>query len=405
MAHLNINLPLIRDNIEAVTAHCGSHGINVVGVVKPCQDFDPIVDVYNQSDLAGLGVSKIHAAKRLAGAIRKPLMLTCVPRPDLADEVVSYCDISLNSELDTITRLADASRRQKTRHSVLLMVEVGDLREGVLPEDVLPMVSRIRALEDSGIRFAGIGANYGCVNGVLPSFENMRLIEELARRIGADMGTPPDIVSLGGSVVLDWLDMHGLPPSVNQIRVGEPLLLGTLSGAQKVYNDLHSDALEFEAVIVELKSKPSFPAGAKTGDAFGIHHEPEDRGIRTRAILDFGVVDTDPKSLVSMVPGLSMITSNSDYTVVDITECNFPYHVGDRLKFKLTYKSMLQCFTSVQLQKNVRGCGAMADVCFACNGHKSRCGSQQLSMDFIGASSSDALRTEPVKERFPAHSQ
>ncbi|KPF61115.1 alanine racemase [Rhizobium sp. AAP116] len=385
MAHLNINLPLIRNNIDTVINHCQNHGISVVGVVKPCQDFDPIVDLYDQSSLACLGISKVHAAKRLAGAIHKPLMLTCVPRPDLADDVVRYCDISLNSEMDTITQLAEAARCQQTRHSVLLMVEVGDLREGVLPEDVLPMVSRIRALEDWGIRFAGIGANYGCVNGVLPNFENIGLIDGLARQMSEGLGITPDIVSLGGSVVLDWLDRHGLPPSVNQIRVGEPLLLGTLSGAQKIYTPLHDDALDFEAVIVELKSKPSFPAGEKTGDAFGVCREPEDRGIRTRAILDFGVVDTDPASLISTVPGLSIITSNSDYTVVDITECNFPYHVGDRIRFKLTYKSMLQCFTSVQLTKNVRECEATADICLNCGGHGPGCRSGQLSMNFTDA--------------------
>ncbi|MDZ7873363.1 MAG: alanine racemase [Rhizobium sp.] len=212
MAHLNINLPLIRNNIDTVINHCQSHGISVVGVVKPCQDFDPIVDLYDQSSLACLGISKVHAAKRLAGAIHKPLMLTCVPRPDLADDVVRYCDISLNSEMDTITQLAEAARCQQTRHSVLLMVEVGDLREGVLPEDVLPMVSRIRALEDWGIRFAGIGANYGCVNGVLPNFENIGLIDGLARQMSEGLGITPDIVSLGGSVVLDWLDRHGYPP-------------------------------------------------------------------------------------------------------------------------------------------------------------------------------------------------
>lgn len=385
MAHLNINLPLIRNNIDTVINHCQNHGISVVGVVKPCQDFDPIVDLYDQSSLACLGISKVHAAKRLAGAIHKPLMLTCVPRPDLADDVVRYCDISLNSEMDTITQLAEAARCKQTRHSVLLMVEVGDLREGVLPEDVLPMVSRIRALEDWGIRFAGIGANYGCVNGVLPNFENIGLIDGLVTQMSDGLGVTPDIVSLGGSVVLDWLDRHGLPPSVNQIRVGEPLLLGTLSGAQKIYTTLHDDALDFEAVIVELKSKPSFPAGEKTGDAFGVCREPEDRGIRTRAILDFGVVDTDPASLISTVPGLSIITSNSDYTVVDITECNFPYHVGDRIKFKLTYKSMLQCFTSVQLTKNVRDCEATAGICLDCGGHRPGCRSRQLTMNFTDA--------------------
>jgi len=329
-----------------------------------------------------LGVSKVNAAKRLSGVVRKPLMLTCVPRPDLVDEVVKYCDLSLNSEMDTIMRLAEAAERNRCSHSVLLMVEVGDLREGVLPADVVPTVAKILALRDRGIRFAGIGANYGCVNGVLPNFDNVGLMDTLATQLKENFGIAPEIVSLGGSVVLDWMDKHGLPSSVNQIRIGEPLLLGTLSGANRAYKTLHSDALEFEAAIVEMKRKPSFPAGEKAGDAFGVHHEPEDRGIRTRAILDFGVVDTDPTSLIATVPGLSMITSNSDYTVVDITECDHRFHVGDSIKFGLTYKSMLQCFTSGQLQKNVRGCHDGTAVCFGCEGRTPDC-SSQLRMRFM----------------------
>lgn len=385
MAHLNINLQLIRDNIETILSACTGLGIGVVGVVKPCQDFDPIVDLYSRTSLSYLGISKIHAGKRLASSIRKPLMLTCMPRPDLVDDVVRYCDLSLNSELDTINRLAEATERNGLCHSVILMVEVGDLREGVLPDDVVPTVAKILALKDRGIRFAGIGANFGCVNGVLPNFANIGLMDRLAKQLKESFGVAPEIVSLGGSVVLDWLDLHGLPPSVNQIRIGEPLLLGTLSGANKVYKALHGNALEFEAAVVEVKRKPSFPAGEKSGDAFGIHREPEDRGIRTRAILDFGVVDTDPSSLVARVPGLSMITSNSDYTVVDVTECDYRYKVGDSIKFGLTYKSMLQCFTSGQLQKNVQGCPMGAETCPGCLGQKSRC-SSQLNMAFIDTS-------------------
>ncbi|HEV7434027.1 MAG TPA: alanine racemase [Pseudorhizobium sp.] len=382
MAHLNINLPQIRANIHSIVSACTPRGIDVIGIVKPCQNFDPIVQLYATTSLSGLGVSKASAAKRWAGRTAKPIMLTCVPRPDLADDVVRYCDLSLNSELGTIAHLAEAARHSGRRHSVILMVEVGDLREGMLPHDVLPAVAEILALETSGIHFAGIGANYGCVNGVLPNAQNVGLLEELAEQVKRTFGAAPEVVSLGGSVVLDWLDTHGLPSCVNQIRVGEPLLLGTLSGGHGAYRGLHTDALEFEAIMVEVKSKPSYPAGQKSGDAFGVRHEIEDRGTRRRAILDFGVVDTDPRSLITRTPRLSIITSNSDYTVVDITDCEGAFAVGDSFTFGLTYKSMLQCFTSTQLQKNLHGCREAGQICPGCAGLLSQC-SQQMDMDFI----------------------
>lgn len=361
MAQLTIDLSRIRDNIDALLRACAGHGVDVAGIVKPCQDFDPIVEVYNtHSGLSCLGISKVGAGRRLDGQVDKPLLLTCVPRPDHVDDVVRYCDVSLNSELETIERLADACDRLGRSHAVLLMVEVGDLREGVLPDDVVPLAARILEMGERGLRFAGIGANYGCVNGVLPNAANMALMETLAGRLAEDLGVRPETVSLGGSVVLDWMDRYGLPPCVNQIRIGEPILLGTLSGAEQRYRDLHRDALAFEATVVEVKRKPSYPAGEKTGDAFGVRHEREDRGIRTRALLDFGVVDTDPASLRVTVPGLTMITSNSDYTVVDTTDCAHSYRVGDTISFGLKYKSMLQCFTNGLLQKEIRSSGREA---------------------------------------------
>ena len=353
MAHLNVNLENIQNNIGQILEETNALGLNLVGVVKPCQEFHPVVRAYDESGVACLGVSRADAARRLKAVTRKPLMLTCIPRPDIARDVVRYCDYSLNSELTTIRALAEQTEITGRRHNVILMVEVGDLREGVLPDDLLESAARIYGLRDMGLHFAGIGANFGCVNGVLPSTENIALIEYLVGRMEREIGLTPQIVSLGGSVILEWMRKHKLPACVNQIRVGEPILLGGLSGSTSRYKSLHQDALEFEATIVEIKRKPSYPVGEKSADAFGVSHQREDLGIRMRALLDFGVVDTDPESLVLLDPGLQLVASNSDYTVIDVTECETAYKVGDVMRFRLTYKSMLQCFTNVRLRKNL----------------------------------------------------
>ncbi len=47
-----------------------------------------------------------------------------------AEDVVRYADISLNSELETISALGAEAVKQNKVHNVVLMADLGDLREG-----------------------------------------------------------------------------------------------------------------------------------------------------------------------------------------------------------------------------------------------------------------------------------
>jgi predicted amino acid racemase len=50
--------------------------------------------------------------------------------------VVRSADISLNTELDTLKKLSYYAKASNKNHQVIVMVELGDLREGVLPIDL-----------------------------------------------------------------------------------------------------------------------------------------------------------------------------------------------------------------------------------------------------------------------------
>ena len=51
-----------------------------------------------------------------------------------ADKVVEYADISLNSELETIRALSKEALIKGRSHNIILMVDLGDLREGYYNE-------------------------------------------------------------------------------------------------------------------------------------------------------------------------------------------------------------------------------------------------------------------------------
>ena len=230
------------------------------------------------------------------------------------------------------------------------MIDVGDLREGILPADAAAFVRDFAGRGFARVSICGIGTNYACANGVEPSAANLETIYSLAGELAAILSARP-YVSLGGSSILNWLDHHHLRDWPTQIRIGQSILLGTLPVVDTAAPGLCTDTLVFRSTILEQTLKPSALAAPSGADALGAVNRPSDRGFRRRAILDFGVSDTDPKALVPSDPGIEIITANSDYTIVDVTDSNQPCAVGDTIDFVPKYRAMLQGFISPYLEK------------------------------------------------------
>lgn len=355
MAELTVDMRKLRHNIDYVAGFCEARDVELVAVVKGCHEFLPIIEVVQKAGVAFLGMSKLPIIQTISSQLTVPVLLTSMPRPDEAPQVVQFCAASLNSELRTIRALADAADQQMRAHEVILMVDIGDLREGVMPEDVVATVQRILDMGSAHLRFGGLGANLACANGTLPDQDNLTLMCDLALNVEKSLGHPVTRVSLGGSVMLDWLEDHATPHRITQLRIGEAILLGTIPPMDETHGTLHTDVLDFRAKIVEIKEKRSPLSPPRGGDAFRGVPICHTFGIRKRAILDFGLVDTDPTALMINDPGLQIVTSNSDYTVVDVTDCTRRLVVGDVVTFGLKYRSMTRCFLSPHLPVTVIG--------------------------------------------------
>jgi len=57
------------------------------------------------------------------------------------------------------------------------MVELGDLREGIVPSDLENTVNEVIGLK--GIKLTGIGTNLACFGGIKPNNEKWRLYPQL----------------------------------------------------------------------------------------------------------------------------------------------------------------------------------------------------------------------------------
>ncbi|EGD52227.1 alanine racemase domain protein [Thermoanaerobacter ethanolicus JW 200] len=345
---LRINLEKLRENTQTIVNLCEKRNIKVVGVTKVFCAIPEVAQTMVKGGVEILGDSRIKNLKKLQH-IPVPKMLLRIPMKSEVEEVIKYADISLNSEIDTIKSLSEEAKKQRKIHEIILMVDLGDLREGVLKEDVIPIVEQIVKLE--GIRLRGIGTNLTCYGSVIPTPDILEELVEIKNSINKKFNLNLDIVSGGNSSSL-YLVQNGLiPRGITQLRIGEAIVLGRETAFGDRIPHTYDDVFTLEAQIVELKEKPSYPRGILGMDAFGERQVYVDRGIMKRAILAVGKQDVNMNDLIPMDSSIELIGSSSDHLIVNVTNSQYPYKVGDIIKFKLRYGGILSCSTSEYVEK------------------------------------------------------
>jgi predicted amino acid racemase len=280
--------------------------------------------------------------------MRGPFMLLRLPPPSEADEVIERADVSLESEIGVLEALSGAAQRRGRNHDVVLMVDLGDLREGVWPNDLAPLARRALALP--GIRIRGIGTNLACFGAVAPSVENMRRLVELADELERSLGLRLDWISGANSSGLELIAAGRMPKRVNHARIGEAILLGRETVRRRPWPGTVQDAFLLHAQVLELQSKPSIPIGERCEDAFGRHPVFEDRGRIRRALLNVGREDVDVGGLSPVDRRIAILGGSSDYLVVDASGAR-ELRVGDEIAFSLAYGALLAAMTSPYVEK------------------------------------------------------
>ena len=347
---LTIDLDKIEHNARRIVGLCKGHGIDVAGVTKVTCGHPGVARAMLRGGVSAIADSRLENIQRLrADGLRTPLMLLRIPPLSRVGEVVEAVDISLNSELAVLAALSAAARRRGRVHDVMLMVDLGDLREGILPQDLLPLTEQ--ALKLDGIRIRGLGANLACFAGVVPDEDNMQQLvalgREIERRFGLDLKWLSGINSSG----LELIRAGRMPAQVNHARIGEAILLGRETTRRRPWPGTAQDAFILHAEVLELKRKPSLPQGARGEDAFGRLPRFEDRGEMLRALLNVGREDVDVSGIAPLDSRLTVLGASSGYLVVDATPAGDGIRVGDMLAFSLNYSALLTAMTSDYVSK------------------------------------------------------
>jgi predicted amino acid racemase len=344
------DLDKITANTRATVDACSRHGIAVVGVTKCVCGEPEIVRAILAGGVQTIAESRIDNVRRIRDAgIDCDVLMLRLPALSQVDEVVALTSSSLNSEPQVLRVLSEAAVRQGKSHEVVVIVEWGDRREGVMPEEAAALCRLAVALP--GLELAGVACSLNCLCGVLPCADNMQgfaaFVEELEREVGVRFR----IVSGGHTNNLQFVEGGIVPQRVDHLRVGEGILFGRDSICDVSMPGAHHDTFKAYAEVIELKEKPSAPDGEVGPDAFMRTHEWPDRGVRRRAVLAMGEIDLDVSWLTPTRPGVEIVGASSDHTVVDVTEADPPVEIGEELEFDASYVAVARGWASRGTQR------------------------------------------------------
>jgi predicted amino acid racemase len=246
------------------------------------------------------------------------------------------------------------AKKQNKIHKILIMIELGDLREGVMGEDLMAFYGEIFKL--SNIEIVGIGANLNCLSGVMPSADKLIQLSLYKQLIEATFNKKIPWVSGGTSVVIPLMLTKQLPKGINHFRIGETLFFGVNLFTNELVEGMHGDVFKFYAQIIELNEKPLVPTGVldenPSGDVFEINEEDYGK-TSTRAILDVGLLDIEPNFLEPDDKSLEITGASSDMVVIDLGKNSSNYKVGDILSFNVKYMGALGLLNSNYIEKIV----------------------------------------------------
>lgn len=353
-----VDMDKLKHNLDYLVDMCAQHDINVAVVTKVfCADRQ-IVKLIEDSAATFYADSRWENLRNIAQTVPnsvKPKILLRIAGKSQVPYAVQYADASLESELSTIMALGEAAAKLHKIHKIILMVDVGDLREGIYytnRELILKTAQFI--VNNPALELWGLGVNLTCYGSVIPDNNNLGILLEIADWLRSTLKVPIPIVSGGNSSSLFLVSNNNIPSEINNLRLGESFVLGNDTANCCVMPNLYADAFCLQAEIVELQFKPSKPEGTQGANAFGEKVEYKDEGFQYRAILALGRQDVEAESLIPYDQRVKILGASSDHLLINLGEAGKSYKVGDVMSFHLNYGNLLRVFTSTYVNKEYR---------------------------------------------------
>lgn len=362
MAHLNINSTEIVENIKKLSSILKAYNKNWSLITKVFSgDLEFLEKILTKEVIEGIhsiGDSRLTSLRNIKKVNPNIRSIYIKPPAKIyADEIVKYADVSLNSSFETIMALNEAAKNQNKVHEIIIMIELGELREGINRDDIIGFYKKVFNL--SNIQVVGLGSNLGCMYGVEPTSDKLMQIALYKELIEAKFNQKMEFVSGGSSITLPLLEAGNIPSDMNHFRIGETAFFGTSPLNNEQFKNLSTDTFKFYANIIELEEKKIVPDGIISDANVGHAVEYTDADIGEtahKAILDFGLLDVAQEDIVIEDKSIKFVGITSDMTVIDIgdnrtEDGKIKYKVGDSICLKPNYMAVARFLNSKFIDK------------------------------------------------------
>ncbi|MFR7986479.1 alanine racemase [Zhenpiania hominis] len=342
---LVVDLKKLQHNIDRVLVNCQDQGVEVAGVIKGCSGLPECAKLMAQEGCRFIASSRLDQIEAVRNyGVQADFMLIRVPMLSEAADVVRLTEISLNSEAKVLRALNHQAGLQDKQHKVILMVDLGDLREGFWDREELMEAALCVENNMHNLELAGVGTNLGCYGGIDATVEKLNELVECAEAIEEKIGRELEFVAGGSTTSYPRVLEKNMPRRINLLRIGEAMLLAR--DLQDFWgcdmSDMHRDVFTLQAEVIEAREKPTYPVGKIMYDAFERKPEFEDRGIRKRALIALGRADfAFPDMLIPRDKNIQILGASSDHTILDVQDCQREYKVGDIIEFDLCYSTIV----------------------------------------------------------------
>ncbi|WP_418764681.1 alanine racemase [Mailhella sp.] len=320
MPRLIVSIDALRHNLALLQERCRRVGAECMFVFKEAPLHAALVaDVMKKSTVRRLGlVAWPHA--ELPSIPGVELHHVYAPSPLLASKVAA-CDCAYVNARFTLQALALACGEKKPE--LRLCLEVGDDRDGILPEELPELCAITRNL---GFSLRGLEINFACLSTEAPTTEKLLFADSVLRKV-RKFCLPTADISAGGTDVLELTERESLPSTVREIRCGTGVTLGRYPLSGRIIPDARQDAFRLEAQILECRVKKT----------------------RRLALFDVGTFHTAPEKLLSPLPGMRFAGASSAYASFDVTDCPETLREGMTLSFSLDYHALSRALSSQAL--------------------------------------------------------
>lgn len=331
---LKINLRKISNNCRIINDRCARMGISVVGVSKCVLGDIKVVRVMRDAGIEIIGDSRLPNLKKVRDHFGPDIKLVLLRTPMISEvrDMVAICSSSMNTQIETVKEISKTCGEENLKHGIIIMLETDDKREGILPEEVLPFCRDV--LESCKfVDIIGIGTNARCISKRKPRKRSIELLIKLKGLIKDVYGLDLPVISGGNSSILDLIYNGAIPRGVNQVRIGEAIMLGHETADYRNIDGTYQDCFILDAEVIELKKKG--------GEAY-------------KAILALGLQDVNCKNIFCIDQNLDIVSQSSDHTVISIRNSGGKrdnINVGDIISFNLNYFGLLSCMTSPFIEK------------------------------------------------------